>query len=167
MKIFSTLIFTIVAGSTMAQTLVGTAPTNKTAIVEEFTGVNCPNCPDGHTVAAGILSTYPGQALLLGYHPSNSNFTSPLNNSDEDLRRNYLDAFYATSYVGSRFMPSAMINRREWGTDKTTGRSAWSGHVQTIIAESSPVNVGMSSSYDASTEMLTVDVEVYYCLERN
>lgn len=164
MKIFSTLILTASVGLGFSQTLVGTQPTTKTAILEEFTGVNCPNCPDGQIVAQGILASYPGDVILMGYHPVNSSYTTPQNGTDEDLRRGYLDAFYTTAYVGSRFMPGAMINRRAWGNpaEKNTSRSLWDSYVQTIMGENSPVNVGLSSSYDGTANTLTVDVEVYY-----
>lgn len=146
-----------------AQTIVGTSPTTKVAILEEFTGVNCPNCPGGHQTAANLLTNYPGQVIVQAYHPSNSSYTTP-NTGEPDFRRTYLDNFYASSYIGSRFMPSALINRREWGNpaEKNTSRTLWEGYVQTIIQETSPANIGVASSYDAQNNTITVDVEVYY-----
>jgi hypothetical protein len=161
MKKTVTLFFVAASFGTMAQSLVGTSPTNKVAVVEEFTGVNCPNCPGGHTAAASILASNPGQVVLMAYHPSNSSYTTP-NAGEPDFRRSYLDNFYSNAYIGSRYMPSALISRRTWGAEKNTGAGAWAGHVQTIIAETSPVNVGVSSVYNATTDELTVTVEVYY-----
>lgn len=146
-----------------AQTIVGTTPTNKVVIMEEFTGVNCPNCPSGHQIAADLINDYPGQIIVQAYHPSNSSFTTP-NAGEPDFRRSYLDDFYSSAYIGSRFMPSALINRREWGNpaEKAAGRSNWESYAQTIMAEASPVNVGVVSVYDAGANSITVDVEVYY-----
>lgn len=158
------LLSTCLGFSVSAQTLVGTAPTNKNAIIEEFTGVRCPNCPDGHIIAANILASYPNRAFVIGYHPSNSNYTTPVNGSDPDFRRSQLDVYYASTFIGSRFMPGAMINRREWGNpaEKNTSRGSWDGHAQTIMNEVSPCNVGVQTTYNATTETLTVDVEVYF-----
>ena len=146
-----------------AQTIVGTTPTNKVVILEEFTGVNCPNCPSGHQVATDLLTDYPGRVIVQAYHPSNSSFTTP-GAGQPDFRRTYLDDFYQSSYIGSRFMPSALVNRREWGSpaEKNTSRTLWDQYAQTIMAETSPVNVGVVSVYDAQTNTITVDVEVYY-----
>ncbi len=147
-----------------AQTLVSTTPADKNAIIEEFTGVRCPNCPDGHNVAAGILANYPDRAHVIAYAPTNSSYTSPVNGGDYDFRRGYLDAFYSSAYCGSRFMPGAFVNRREWGNpaEKMTSRGVWDSHAQTIMAEASPLNVGVSSTYDIGMNTLTVNVEVYY-----
>jgi len=161
-RTFTLLAFAMSFGLS-AQTIVGTSPTNKVVILEEFTGVNCPNCPGGHQTAANMITNYPGQVIVQAYHPSNSNFTTP-GSGEPDLRRSYLDGFYSSSYIGSRFMPSALVNRREWGNpaEKAVGQGSWESSAQTIMAEASPVNVGVVSMYDANANTLTVDVEVYY-----
>lgn len=161
MKKIITLFFVGASVGAFGQTLVGTAPTNKVAVIEEFTGVNCPNCPGGHTAVSNILANNPNQAVVMAYHPSNSSYTTP-GSGEPDFRRTYLDAFYTSSYIGSRYMPGALINRRTWGAEKITGASSWSGHSQTIMGEVSPANVGVSSVFNATTNELTVNVEVYY-----
>ena len=40
-------------GYANSQTFVNTNPENKKVILEEFTGVNCVFCPQGHTGACG------------------------------------------------------------------------------------------------------------------
>lgn len=148
--------------SMISQNLASTATANKNAIIEEFTGVSCPNCPAGHAVVAGILNDYPGRAFVVRYHPTNSNYTTPRRSTDPDFRRAYLDAFYSSSYVGSRFMPGAMINRRSWAGQRMVSRGNWSANAQTIMAETSPANIGVKSTYDQASDDLTVDVEVYF-----
>lgn len=94
-------------------------------------------------------------------------YTGPGSNGGTDFRRSYLDAFYTGSYCspssGSRFMPSAFINR-VLGTNgdilQSTGQ--WSNMVSDVIEELSPMNVGAKSTYDASAQTLTIDIEVYY-----
>ena len=144
-------------------TIVDTLPQNKIAILEEFTGVKCVNCPDGHAEAASILAANMGEVFVVAMHPSNSSYTPPYA-GEEDFRRSFLDAFYSTPYCGtSRFMPSGFINRREWSAgEKISSRSIWSSSVATIIGESSPLNVGVKAEYTASTNQLSVDVEVYF-----
>ncbi len=152
------------AGTLFAQSVTGVSTTamNKIAIMEEFTGVRCGFCPDGHAVIAGIEQTNPNDFFVVSMHPDNSGLTGPYA-GDEDLRRNYPAAFYSTPYCGSsRFMPSAFINRRIWASERIQGRSSWAGHVAEITAEASPANVGVLASYDSLTNMLSVTVEVYY-----
>jgi hypothetical protein len=157
-------LFIASAGFTIAQvTGVSTSPQNKIAILEEFTGVRCPNCPPGHAIISQLLIDYPGQFYVVAYHPNNSSYTPPYS-GDEDFQRAYPAAFYSTPYCGSsRFMPSAFINRREWSTgEKITSRSAWANSATSIMGEASPMNVGVVANYDDGTDMLTVTVEVYY-----
>ncbi len=156
------LVFIALGINSYAQTYVSTTPENKKVIVEEFTGVKCPNCPAGHVVLADILSANPGVVFGIGYHPTNSSYTTPYA-GDPDFRRAFTDAFYSTPYCGtSRFMPSAFTNRREYGGERIQSRSDWAGHTTTLLTESSPVNVGFMSNYNTTTNQLDVTVEVYY-----
>ncbi len=158
------LILLVFLGITVqSQNYVSTEPLNKNAILEEFTGVRCPNCPAGHQVAANILAANPGRAFVMGCHPGNSSYTQPYG-SDPDFRRTYLNAFYSTPYCGSsRFMPSAFISRRVWGNgERIQSRTVWPQYCDIIMAEASPLNVGLSSTYNDATNTLDVTVEVYY-----
>ena len=158
--LFTLSFFTLVL---MAQNYVSTEPMNKNAILEEFTGVSCPNCPAGHVVMAGILAANPNTAFCVAYHPTNSSYTTPYP-GDPDFRRSYPAAFYATPYCGSsRFMPSSFIARRVWGNgDRLQSRGEWSGYANTIMSEASPANMGMSTNYDFVNQTLNITVEVYY-----
>ncbi len=153
----------LLAGIIAAQDYVGTAPTNKKAIIELFTGVDCINCPEGHDMIAGILANHPAGAYCVAYHPSNSSYTIPYP-GDPDLRRHYPDAYYTDAYCGcSRFMPGAFINRRAWDNGvRLQSRESWSGLTESIITEASPINIGMASAYDCISGQLLVTVEIYF-----
>ncbi|MBN2728432.1 MAG: Omp28-related outer membrane protein [Bacteroidales bacterium] len=162
--LLSIIFIGILSMSVKSQVYVSTTPMNKVAILEEFTGVRCPNCPAGHTLLASLISSHPGTLFGIGCHPTNSSYTTPYNASDPDFRNAYLDAFYSTPFCGtSRYMPSAFINRREWSAgEKISGTSLWSSSATTIIAESSPLNVGLYAVYNTTTGLLDVTVEVYF-----
>ncbi|MBN1199136.1 MAG: Omp28-related outer membrane protein [Bacteroidales bacterium] len=147
----------------LAQHYVPIEPLDKNAILEEFTGVNCPNCPAGHQVMAQILADHPGRAFCVAYHPYNSSYTTPTA-GDPDFRRHFPDSLYMTPYCGtSRFMPSAFIQRRVWTPpERLMSRTSWPAHTSTILAEPSPMNVGMATSYDEANSILTVVVDIYY-----
>ena len=147
----------------MAQHYVPIEPLNKNAILEEFTGVSCPNCPAGHQVMHQILLDHPDRAFCVAYHPFNSSYTNPFP-GDPDLRRHFGDSLYMTPYCGtSRYMPSAFVQRRLWSPpERLNSRTDWPGHTNTILAEPSPMNVGMATHYDEATSMLTVVVDIYY-----
>ncbi len=164
-----TLLFAVLlafAGSCslIAQSVTGVVmtPQNKVAMMEEFTGVRCTYCPDGHTVLLGLESSYPDQVYWVSFHPNGSGLTPPYS-GDPDLRRTYPDVFYSTPYCGSsRFMPSAFINRRIWANERIQGRGDWPARVAELIAEPSPANVGVLANYNPVTKLLSVTAEVYY-----
>ncbi len=160
---------TLVSHSLMAQVqqfvLEGVGPQH--VVLEEFTGIKCGNCPAGHTEAANIVSANPGRVHVIALPPSNSNYTNPSGTAGTDFRRPFTDAFYTASYCspgnGSRFMPSAFINRK-LGTDGNIlqGRTNWSPMTTTALAETPDLNVAVKSVHDATAKTLTVDVQVYY-----
>lgn len=147
-----------------AQNIVTTETTNKVAIVEEFTGTSCPACPGGHTTLDGILSANTDRVFGIGYSPTNSSLTGPYNGG-LDLTNSFSNVFYTNPYYGNgdgRAMPTAHINRTKYGGSRKSGTSTWASRVDGIIAQSSPVNVGLSSTYNASTDMVDVTVEMYF-----
>lgn len=145
-----------------SQTYVSTEPANKNVILEEFTGVQCPNCPQGHQVAQQILDANPGRAWVIGFHPYNSSYTTPYA-GDPDFRRHHPDALYSTPYCGSsRFMPSAFINRRIYNGERIQSRSVWPTYTTQFLAEPSYVNMGLYTSYDETSEVLEIIVEIFF-----
>lgn len=93
-----------------------------------------------------------------------SSLTTPYSGSP-DLRRIYIDAFFTIPFVheSMRFFPGAFINRRTWqpaireqSTDK------WRQFTDTILNESSPLNIGIGAVYNPASSLLSIDVEVYF-----
>ena len=136
-----------------AQTFVSTSPENKNVLLEEFTGISCGYCPDGHLIASQIHDANPNDVALINIHAGG--FASP-QGAGTDFRTTEGTAI--DSYWGVSGYPSGTVNRV--GGDM--GRSQWSGAATTVLGQSSPVNVAAQASVDMATNVLTVDVEVYY-----
>lgn len=162
LALLSVLISMVSVQALFCQTYVSTDPQNKNVILEEFTGVHCPNCPAGHAVAQQILDDNPGRVWVVGFHPFNSNYTTPYA-GDPDFRRHHPDSLYMTPYCGtSRFMPSAFINRRIYAGERIQSRTVWPNYTNQFLTEESPVNVGLATTYDSITKQLDILVEIYY-----
>lgn len=68
-KIFISLFGAFLAFGAIAQpTFVSTAPANKNVVLEEYTGINCGYCPDGHKIANQIAAANPGRVVLINIH---------------------------------------------------------------------------------------------------
>lgn len=140
-----------------SQSLVGTSPELRTGFLEDFTGVNCVNCPDGHAVMASVAAAHPGRVSLVGVHAGGYAVPS---SGQPDFRTTFgtaLDNFYNPPGY-----PMGVINRRPFNGTTVLGRGSWPAAIDEVLAMPSPVNLGMESSYDAGTQTLTVDVSLYY-----
>ena len=147
-----------------AQTLVSTTPSNRNAIIEEFTGTSCPGCPNGHTVLTGILNANPGTVFGIGYSPTNSSLTGPYAGG-LDLTNPFSDSFYTNPYYGNgdgRAMPTGHINRTKYNGSRKSSTSDWASRAADINALASSVNVGLASTYNSGTDMVDVTVEMYF-----
>lgn len=58
----------LLSSALFAQTFVSTEVANKNVILEEYTGINCGYCPDGHKIANQIIAAHPGRAWAINIH---------------------------------------------------------------------------------------------------
>ncbi|MAO71878.1 MAG: hypothetical protein CMD02_05155 [Flavobacteriales bacterium] len=145
--------FVLVSFLTFAQTNVSTTPENKNVVLEEFTGISCGYCPDGHVVAQGIKDNNPGDVMLINIHATS--FANP-QGPGTDFRTTEGTAINAYWQNGSA--PMGTINRNA----SPMGRGSWAGAVSAELSQPSPVNVWSEAIIDMGTNTLTVNVEVYY-----
>jgi hypothetical protein len=148
--------------ASFAQELVTTEPMPRNAVLEEFTGIYCQYCPDGHAIAADLLENNPGRMVVLGVHQGS--FANP-NGDDPDYRTDFGDALANQADVGG--YPAGTVNRHEFDGMQQNGgtamsRGSWGPATDLILQQMSPVNVGIQTSYEEATRELTVDVELYY-----
>jgi hypothetical protein len=155
MKINYTLnvLFTFFTLTVFAQTIVSTDPENKKVVLEEFTGITCGYCPDGHAIAQNIQNNNPGNVFLINIHQGG--YANP-GNSGFDFRTPFGNALAAQ--VGANFYPSGTINRNS----NALSRGSWTSAANTTLGQSSDVNVGVEADIDVQTNTITVHVEAYY-----
>ena len=166
MKNLLLLLLSIVCFTVNAQTFVSTTPENKNVVLEEFTGIYCTFCPDGHVVAQGLHDTYPNDVFLINIHTGG--YSNPNSPSHPDFNSNHGAAIAANS--GLAGYPAGTVNRHVFpnitpqGSPGTTAlsRSDWGTASTDIMSQASPVNVAAQASYDMSTGVLTVNTETYF-----
>ena len=158
MKKLLSIALALVTTISFAQTFVSTVPGNKKVVLEEYTGIKCVHCPDGHFRAANIQASSPGNVFLINIH--GGGFSTPQNGEP-----NFVSP-HSASLVNSNGVtsfPSGSVNRRVFsGGSMIMGRSLWAGASQTVLTESSPVNIGVQASVDMASGVLTVNTEIYY-----
>ncbi len=161
------LVFIMFGVAIYGQTIVTTSPLNQNVILEEFTGIYCGYCPDGHAIAQAIQDANPDRVSLINIHQGS--FAAPYGD-DPDFRTPYGNAIVAQSYSGTGFgYPSGTVNRHVFpgrsmstGGGPALGRENWNISATETLAINSPVNLAVEAEINIATRMLTVHVEAYY-----
>ena len=134
----------------------------KNVLIEEFTGVKCPNCPDGHNIVATIQNTNPTRVIAIGYYPFGQAQTEPLKDlTKADFR--IADATELSTLLGGiQFLPIAAVDRKMFGGAILTARTLWSSNVQARLAVATPINMQLSVSYDDATREAIIKTTLKY-----
>ncbi|CAI8293645.1 MAG: Uncharacterised protein [Flavobacteriaceae bacterium] len=157
------LLFTLISYITsFSQTIVSTDVENKKVILEEYTGIYCTYCPDGHAIAQALKDQYPNDVFLINIHTGG--YANP-QGSDPDFRTDFGAALDAQASVTG--YPSGSVNRQYFsdlsmGGGTAMGRGQWNTAASRVLDQSSYVNVGVEASINVQNNELTVHVEGYY-----
>ncbi|MDO9000112.1 MAG: Omp28-related outer membrane protein [Bacteroidota bacterium] len=162
-------LLSIIAATTaftaFAQLPVSTTPSNRKLILEEFTGITCTYCPDGHKKADQIIAFYPGNAYAINIHVGG--YANPASGAP-DFRTAFGTAIAGQSNLTG--YPAGTVNRQlfsAYSQNTTTpgtaqSRGYWATTAAQVINQASNLNVALQGTIDAATNILTVAAEVYY-----
>jgi hypothetical protein len=156
-KTLLVLVVAILAGLTgfaqITDTIVSTTPSNRNVLLEEYTGVNCTWCPDGHRMANELKATNPDRICLINIHQGTfaaNTYTTQFGNA-------------LANQTGLDGYPSGTINRHVFSGNKTAlNRGDWANAANQILNMASPVNIAAEGTLDMSTRTLNIRVQLYY-----
>ncbi|MDR2928752.1 MAG: Omp28-related outer membrane protein, partial [Cytophagaceae bacterium] len=142
-----------------AQTFVSTEPMNRNVILEEFTGLRCGYCPQGHKVVQELVADNPERFFAINLHQGG--LAIPNLSFPYDYRTEFGDPLAAQANVGG--WPEGTVNRHLFTGEHTAmGRGHWEQFAGETMEQSSYVNVAARSTLDPVQRLLTVTVELYY-----
>lgn len=129
-------------------------------VLEELTGVNCPNCPAGSAVFEALLNQFNGS--LVGYGVHGSFLTEPRPTSKYDFRNN--DAveleFYLSPFLGK---PAAVVNRvfyddqDYWSVDLI---DLWQSLIAKELEKPHLLDLSLTPTYDAANRQLEIELNI-------
>ncbi len=160
----SILFFLLWAPFVGAQTIVSTVPENAKVILEEFTGIYCAYCPQGHAIAEAIQAQNPDDVFVINIHAGS--FAAPLP-GDPDYRTPWGTALVQQSELIG--YPAGTVNRlffqglsQNGSTSRAMNRENWENATNQTLATNSYVNLAVESTLNASTGELEIHVEAFY-----
>ena len=155
-------IFLLTSTLVLAQTIVSTSPENKKIVLEEYTGIHCTYCPDGHEIAQSLKDANPDNIFIVNIHTGG--YATP-SSGEPDFRTSFGDAIAAQSNLTG--YPSGSVNRQYFSSlsmngGTAMGRGGWSSATSQVLNQSAYVNLGVEASINVQNNELTVHVEGYY-----
>lgn len=163
--LLSSLVLLLMTTISFAQTIVSTAAEDRNVILEEFTGINCTFCPDGHAIANAIKDQNPDDVFLINIHAGS--FANP-GSGQPDFRTPFGQAIADQS--GLVGYPAGTVNRQifpgasQSGNPDDTGmsRGQWAAAAGEVLLLPSYLNMAVEADIDVQTREITVHVESYY-----
>ncbi|MBC7694255.1 MAG: Omp28 family outer membrane lipoprotein [Burkholderiales bacterium] len=135
-------------------------PTLRKALVEDYTGHKCGNCPTAADVLKSLEVQYPGKIVPLAIH---AGFFANINTTTypTDFRNtagNTYDTKFGISTAGN---PNGLVNRVGYGSGGfIKAYSTWGGEVSTQISQVPKFQLLIKYKYDVGSLKLDADVKI-------
>ena len=130
--------------------------TGRVILVEELTGVNCPNCPAGSSQLEALIDAFEGKIVAVGIH--GDLLTEPITGSEYDFRTQ------ASTDIEDSFIffgkPSATINRNKYGQDKPSAllTQQWNSAIVDELELPQTVELVIDKTYDQASRVMNITI---------
>lgn len=132
----------------------------RVVLLEDFTGQNCVNCPDAHTVIEGLQAQYGDNVLAVSIHGGAFSISRDKTSFDAGyIGLGTPEGEYYNTLFNISSWPKGVINRRGGVVDYTD----WATVVRSEIEKPADVTINLDvalSADDASKESLNINVEI-------
>lgn len=139
----------------------GGADVPRRALVEELTGVRCPNCPDGTAALVGLGATLGDELIVVSIHAAPGYDKPYTGESKYDFRT--ADGTAMANYLGNAsFFPTATVNRRLLpnGTSLYLPRASWASAISSDLDKDATVDLRINPVFNAANRSLSITVDV-------
>ena len=133
----------------------------RTVVIEEFTGVHCPNCPLGHKIIKAIEDQYPGRVATIGIQPYNFKQANPIEKTKHDNRTQPGTDLINGIYGSLSTMPSGGVDRITMDNSLYIDKDKWPQLVADRISVLTPANIKLTCVYNANKKVV-ITVHVAY-----
>ena len=133
---------------------------DKVVLMEELTGVRCPNCPDGHQEVESILSNNPGRVLAVAVHTPF--LGQPFPGEPSLITQAGIDM--ESTFGGYDGKPASLIDRVSYPGEqyRFLGLPQWVIRVNERMMETSPVNIDVTSTLASNGNSGVISASMTY-----
>ena len=124
-------------------------------VLEDFTGVQCPNCPKAATEGQKLKAQYKSQLILIELHPEKAGVAAPYD-GEADLRSTAAQTYF--DYWKGNSLPAGLVNR---SSAQTLQFGKWETAVAAISTQE-PVATVNQVSAKLSGQTLSVEASGYF-----
>ena len=135
----------------------------KHVLLEDYTGVNCSNCPIAGEIALDIQERYNHQVIVLGVHAGSMTSLPPTNPTYKDFTTPEGDQWW--SYFNFQQNPTGTVNRKQINGGYAYDYPSWDEAVAEALQEEAMLEMISEIEYDDATRNLKVDVKSKFLAE--
>ncbi|MEZ4887733.1 MAG: Omp28-related outer membrane protein [Chitinophagales bacterium] len=133
----------------------------KMVLIEEFSGVRCVRCPEGHQKVADLLESHPNEVAAITMHAGYLSEPYPEN------RENYVleEGVFLYELFQGIALPAAAIDRTKYKEEEyvaIVNKNAWAGKVNERLQITAPMNLYTHYEYNPLNRELQIFVRAYY-----
>ncbi len=123
----------------------------RTVILEEFTGQECTNCPDGHRIAAQLKEQYGDSFIPVSIHAGQLSWSESVY-GQYGLGIEEGDVYYKAN--SSPALPSGVVDRNSG----VLQRNEWAARIRAELEKEAPVAIEIAPVYDIDSKKLSIDI---------
>lgn len=147
------------AGVDLTDSIISSNPSQRKAMVEDYTGHKCGNCPAAAQQLTSIEGTYPDKIVPIAVHAGYfakvaGTYTTNFQTADGDA----YDLAFGNSAAGN---PNGLINRIGYGTASFIKQwSSWSTEAANIIAIPAKFQIKIKYKYNTGSLLMNTSITV-------
>jgi hypothetical protein len=134
---------------------------DRKVLIEEFSGVQCPNCPAGAAQVENLIALYGDRIVAVTMHSHLTGILSaPFQDSKYDFRTESADQI--VSFLNLQGIPSATIDRVmfEGENELALSPTKWASKVEEALSKDAPVGIALNVQFDSLSRSLSAEVSV-------
>jgi len=133
----------------------------KKTLLEDYTGMKCPNCPDAAVTAANLLARYGDSLVVISVHAGS--FAKPFGNFKEDYRTDVGDIWNGTAGFNIPSNPNGIVNRTNYASNGLIIlQTKWTSAVAMANKDAMVVKLDVTTNYDTTAGALNTEVKAVF-----